>query len=214
MVAGTGLESLGVNSTEKNDLMKSIAILLITLALPFSLWGQIENENFTEVRWGGRDGVEIIERDDAEMEILQDQAPVPADQIRREEDFIQVFGADGELNLEMRLGWKGQVLWVWNPAYGDYGRPPQIGGIDPASVIKADQRLGLDQAQGGFYVKSVKRNSSAALAGLQPYDQVIAIAGQPLASPVGLAEALQSGPAQLTVLRDGETLHVTMQQAY
>ncbi len=159
-----------------------------------------------EVRWGGQNGVEIIEKGEVDRPIiLRNDQPVPAEQVARGKGYLQVFSPGGEVDFEASLQ-QGEIAWVWDPAYGTYGGQVQLAGLQPASVARADARLGMDPSAGGFWVKEVQAGSPAARSGLQPYDQVIAIVGQPQATPVSLKRALSDGRTQLTVLREGQPL--------
>ena len=87
--------------------------------------------------------------------------------------------------------------------------------VQPVSPRLA-QALGLPEAR-GLVVRSVDQDSPAERAGFRPYDVVVAVEGQPVATNDDVARELVDARAgdtvRLTVVRDGERVDLTLRLA-
>jgi len=191
-------------------------MFVLLLSLLVSLSAQ-EAQPTTDkvIIWGTGDGVKVVEKNDR-FQILRNDAPVPARLIERGPSFIQISNEDGSLAFELSLEDPNTVRWVWNPAYGNYGKLIDLAGIEPGSLQRAPAELELAIEREGFWIEAIEPSSLAARVGLQRGDQVIAIAGQRFASPVSLQRALAAKPAghaTLTLLRHGEQITVKVDKS-
>ncbi len=164
---------------------------------------------------------------------LLDGQVLPADRVVREGDKLTVRGVGGESLFEVRVipGTHSLVhpydakAWAVTPGglyatgagwsgtgYGVAERRKLIG-ITTASVDEALRaQLGLEDE--AFLVESVNDDMPADRGGMQPWDVVTAIEGEPGASTDRLREALDGKePGEtlsLTVLRKGESRELTL----